>query len=166
MAANRFAALDADPKPAFRPNASSALWDTSKYGGAFFRDREIKPQRQVGGACVSSMYCSFTDAFILTEFDCAYYIALTKHSLPQPACLSMLTGVPAAEFRGPNGAHPVNTQDPVDWSNTMKQYGMKLAYCSTDCRQLKYYLPELVAHDDLFTLSYYCTRIYCLFFIL
>lgn len=34
---------------------------------------------------------------------------------------------------------------------------MKLAYCPTDVRRLKHYLRELVAYDDLFTLSYYTT---------
>jgi hypothetical protein len=50
----------------------------------------------------------------------------------------------------------VNTQDPVSWSNALTKYGMKLAYCTTDCRRLKHYLPELLSMDDLFTISYYC----------
>jgi hypothetical protein len=32
---------------------------------------------------------------------------------------------------------------------------MKLAYCPTDVRRLKFYLPELSKLEDLFTLSYY-----------
>jgi hypothetical protein len=32
---------------------------------------------------------------------------------------------------------------------------MKLAFCPTDCRRLEHYLEELLALDDLFTLSYY-----------
>jgi hypothetical protein len=35
---------------------------------------------------------------------------------------------------------------------------MKLAYCPTDIRKLKYYMRELVELDDLFTLSYYTTN--------
>ncbi len=36
-------------------------------------------------------------------------------------------------------------------------YGMRLAYCPADARKLKHYLGELIALDDLFTLSYYTT---------
>ncbi len=32
---------------------------------------------------------------------------------------------------------------------------MKLAYCPTDVRKIRFYVPELLALDDLFTLSYY-----------
>ncbi len=49
----------------------------------------------------------------------------------------------------------MNTQDPASWSEALKPYGMKLAYCPMDARRLKFYLPELLALDDLFTLSYY-----------
>jgi len=40
----------------------------------------------------------------------------------------------------------------------LAKHGMKLAYCPTDVRKLKHYLPELIALDDGFTLSYYTTR--------
>ena len=32
---------------------------------------------------------------------------------------------------------------------------MKLAYCPTDVRKMKYYISELLLLDDLFTISYY-----------
>jgi len=49
----------------------------------------------------------------------------------------------------------MNTQDPVSWSEALQKWDMKLAYCPTDARKLKHYMKELVALDDLFTLSYY-----------
>lgn len=65
--------------------------------------------------------------------------------------LAMLTGEkPEAYQRG-----EINTQDPASWSAVLHPHGMKLAYCPTDARKLKFYLPELLAHGDLFTLSYY-----------
>ena len=64
--------------------------------------------------------------------------------------LAMLTGTSPETFQG-----RINTQDPVSWSEALRQWGMKLAYCPADVRKLKYYMKELVALDDLFTLSYY-----------
>ena len=66
--------------------------------------------------------------------------------------LAILTGTRPEEFQG-----IVNTQDPVSWSEALKPWGMKLAYCPTDVRKLKHYMKELVALVDLFTLSYYTT---------
>lgn len=64
--------------------------------------------------------------------------------------LAMLTSQTPETFQG-----RVNTQDPVSWSAALAAYGMKLAYCPTDVRKLRHYLPELLRLDDLFTLSYY-----------
>jgi hypothetical protein len=64
--------------------------------------------------------------------------------------LAMLTGAEPECFQG-----RVNTQDPASWSEALREWGMKLAYCPTDVRRLRFYLPELLALDDLFTLSYY-----------
>ena len=64
--------------------------------------------------------------------------------------LAMLTNVEPEEIRP-----QINTQDPVSWSAFLGDHGMKLAFCPTDCRRLKHYLEELLALDDLFTLSYY-----------
>ena len=80
--------------------------------------------------------------------------------LPQqqvgPHCVStslaILTGSTPEEFQG-----VVNTQNPSSWSDKLQEWDMKLAYCPTDTRKLKYYMPELVELDDLFTLSYYTT---------
>lgn len=52
----------------------------------------------------------------------------------------------------------VNTQDPVSWSNYLQQFGMKLAYCPTDLRRLVHYKHELLAMDDLFTISTYSSE--------
>ncbi len=73
-----------------------------------------------------------------------------------PHCVStvlgILTGTSPEEFQG-----KINTQDPVSWSEALSQWNMKLAYCPTDARKIKHYMKELVALDDLFTLSYYTT---------
>ncbi len=63
--------------------------------------------------------------------------------------LAMLTGATPERFQG-----VVNTQDPVSWSESLNEYGLKLAYCPSDNRKVKFYLPELVALNDLFTISY------------
>jgi hypothetical protein len=64
--------------------------------------------------------------------------------------LAMLTNVEPQEIRP-----RINTQDPVSWSDFLLDHGMKLAFCPTDCRRLQHYLDELLALDDLFTLSYF-----------
>ena len=65
-------------------------------------------------------------------------------------CLSLLSGEDPELIR-----HQVNTQDPVSWSAYLRPYGMKLAYCPTDLRRLKHYVPELLALDDLFAIGTY-----------
>lgn len=65
--------------------------------------------------------------------------------------LAILTGAEPEQFQG-----VVNTQDPSSWSDKLREWGMQLAYCPTDARKLRFYMAELVALDDLFTLSYYC----------
>lgn len=70
-------------------------------------------------------------------------------------CLSILTGLKPEEFQRPK--NDVNTDCPVSWSDALQPYGMKLAFCPIDCRRLKYYLPELIEHDDLFALCFYCS---------
>lgn len=67
--------------------------------------------------------------------------------------LGILTGTSPEKFQG-----KINTQDPVSWSEALSQWNMKLAYCPTDARKIKHYMEELVALDDLFTLSYYTTK--------
>lgn len=66
------------------------------------------------------------------------------------ACLSMLTGEPQRSY-----IDVVNTQDPLAWSDELKNHGKKLAYCPADVRRLEFYMPELVDYDDLFLLCYY-----------
>ncbi|CAF3984020.1 unnamed protein product [Rotaria sp. Silwood2] len=66
--------------------------------------------------------------------------------------LAMLTGKKPIDFQG-----KMNTQDPWSWSQVLHPYGMKLAYCPVDVRKLKFYMNELIAINDLFTLSYYTT---------
>ena len=74
-----------------------------------------------------------------------------------PTCvataMAMLTGSKPEYFQG-----VINTQNPVSWSDALKPFGMKLAYCPTDARRISHYIDELVDLDDLFTLSYYMTR--------
>jgi hypothetical protein len=64
--------------------------------------------------------------------------------------LAMLSGVEPERFQG-----VVNTQDPVSWSEALREYGLKLAYCPSDNRKVRFYVPELVRLDDLFTVSYF-----------
>ncbi len=73
-----------------------------------------------------------------------------------PHCVSTVLGIltetPPEQFQG-----RINTQDPASWSEALREVNMKLAYCPTDVRKMKHYMKELVALDDLFTLSYYTT---------
>lgn len=76
----------------------------------------------------------------------------------EPHCvsttLSMLTGgVSPIVFQ-----QRINTQDPASWSEALKPFGLKLAYCPHDIRKLKYYQKELLNLNDLFTLSYYTSK--------
>lgn len=86
----------------------------------------------------------------------SFFRSLSINPLLQdgPTCVStvlaMLSGQTPRFFQG-----KINTQDPVSWSAALAEFGMKLAYCPTDVRRLKFYLEELKELDDLFTLSYY-----------
>ena len=64
--------------------------------------------------------------------------------------LSILSGAAPESFQG-----QVNTQGPRAWSDALQSYGMKLAFCPTDVRKLKFYFEELLKIDDLFTLSFF-----------
>lgn len=64
--------------------------------------------------------------------------------------LAILTGASPERFQG-----SVNTQDPRSWSEALHADGMKLAFCPTDVRKLKFYFDELLSIDDLFTLSFF-----------
>lgn len=64
--------------------------------------------------------------------------------------LAILSRSAPKDFQG-----RINTQDPVSWSEALYPFGMKLAYCPTDVRKVKFYLPELLELDDLFTVSYF-----------
>ena len=46
----------------------------------------------------------------------------------------------------------------MTWSDALAPFGLKLAFVPHDIRKLRFYLPELVSADDLWTLSYYCPR--------
>lgn len=84
-------------------------------------------------------------------------LSITPRQQTGPTCVSnvlaMLTNQLPRDFQKP--LHDVNTQDPSSWSDALLPYGLKLAYCPFDCRRLKHYLSELVALDDLFTISFY-----------
>ncbi len=67
--------------------------------------------------------------------------------------LAILTGEKPEDFQD-----KINTQDPLSWSDALKNYDMKMAYCPFDARKLKFYIDELIELDDLFTLSYYTTQ--------
>ena len=70
------------------------------------------------------------------------------------SCVS--TGLSLLTNEEPNAIRShVNTQDPVSWSNYLKGFGMKLAYCPTDLRRLRHYKDQLLDMDDLFAISTY-----------
>ncbi|DAC60826.1 MAG TPA: hypothetical protein D7I03_01565 [Candidatus Poseidoniales archaeon] len=50
-----------------------------------------------------------------------------------------------------------NSQCPQSWSDSLKPFGLQLAYCNTDVRRLKYYVEELALLKDLFLVSFYST---------
>ena len=64
--------------------------------------------------------------------------------------LAMLTNSEPMYFVG-----DINTQDPRSWSSAISDWGLRLAYCPTDVRKLEFYRDELLAIDDLFTISYF-----------
>ena len=64
--------------------------------------------------------------------------------------LAQITGKEPEDFE-----NVVNTQDPVSWSKALQKYGMKLTYCPTDLRRVKFYKDEILEIYDLFFLSYY-----------
>ena len=50
-----------------------------------------------------------------------------------------------------------NSQSPQTWSDSLKPFGLQLAYCNTDVRRLRYYVEELASLKDLFLISFYST---------
>ena len=71
-----------------------------------------------------------------------------------PRCVStalaILTHADPEVFQG-----LINTQNPVSWSEALRRWGQKLAYCPADVRKLGFYMEELIGLDDLFLLTYY-----------
>jgi len=53
--------------------------------------------------------------------------------------LSLLTRQPPETVR-----QHINTQNPVSWSHYLQSHGMKLAYCPTDLRRLRFYRGRIV----------------------
>jgi len=95
----------------------------------------------------SSLWPNKTDNF----FNEKYIIPIEQSG---PHCVStvlaMLSGKNPDDFQ-----NIINTQDPISWSDSLKEYGMKLAYCPFDIRKLKFYMDELIELNDLFILCYY-----------
>jgi hypothetical protein len=79
-------------------------------------------------------------------------LQVTKQKGPHcvSTALAIVTSSEPETFQG-----VVNTQDPASWSDEIRKWGMQLAYCPTDTRRLRHYIPELIEIDDLFVLSYY-----------
>ena len=48
-----------------------------------------------------------------------------------------------------------NSQSPQSWSDSLKEFGLQLAYCNTDVRRLSYLVDELKSYNDLFLVSFY-----------
>lgn len=81
-------------------------------------------------------------------------LELTPRMQQGPHCVStaiaIITGATPEDIQG-----NMNTQNPVSWSEVIKNFGMKLAYCPFDVRKLKFYMDELIHLNDLFLLCYY-----------
>ena len=70
--------------------------------------------------------------------------------------LSIATGFEVKKFLDFEG---FTNRDPVTWSDALKKIAnMKLAYCTTDLRKVKYYSVDLLECDDLFIIGYYSPR--------
>ena len=82
--------------------------------------------------------------------DQKYVVVKQKNLNCVVVVLATLSGASPDHFKG-----VINTQNPVSWSEALKSWGMKLAYCPCDIRKLRYYMEELIELDDLFLLSYY-----------
>jgi len=67
--------------------------------------------------------------------------------------LAMLSEKSPEYFQG-----VVNTQNPVSWSDSLKPFGMKFAYCPFDVRKIRFYMDELISYNDLFLLCYYSRK--------
>lgn len=105
---------------------NSPLWHGDKEE-SFYRQLKIVPQQQHGPTCVSTSLLMLATA-ASGKKDVIY----------------------------PKDSPGFNTQDPVSWSDYLfENVGMKLAYCSFDCRLVEHYIPELLRLDDLFLMSYY-----------
>lgn len=46
----------------------------------------------------------------------------------------------------------------MSWSRALRPEGIKLAYCPTDARGLRFYMSELLELDDLFVLCFHTIR--------
>ena len=73
-----------------------------------------------------------------------------------PACVATAL----ATASGTNPGHFLDfpgftNMNPVSWSDALTNFNMKLAYCPTDTRKVKYYADELLQCDDLFIIGYY-----------
>jgi len=54
-----------------------------------------------------------------------------------PCCLAMLTGTDKTEF------YDIDSCNPIEWSQRLKKYKMKLAFCNYEFRQLYDYHEQL-----------------------
>lgn len=86
----------------------------------------------------------------------AYFHDLQLALLRQKGGSCVSTGLSLLTREAPTRVREqINTQDPVSWSRYLQGHGFKLAYCPTDLRRLEHYADDLLALDDLFTLSTY-----------
>ena len=75
-----------------------------------------------------------------------------------PTTLAMLANAAGGDVSVEKMKLLINTQAPHTWSNALKKFGMQLAYCNNDQRELCHYIEELVRMDDLFLLSFYSSQ--------
>ena len=70
------------------------------------------------------------------------------------SCVS--TGISVITHKEPREIRDsINTQSPMSWSDYLRPFGWKLAYCNTDLRRLSNYVDELLHWDDLFVVCTY-----------
>tara|TARA_X000000368_G_scaffold201209_1_gene158862 strand:+ start:1253 stop:1786 length:534 start_codon:yes stop_codon:yes gene_type:complete len=93
--------------------------------------------------------------------DCSYFenLKIVHKQQNGPSCvattLSMLVESLGNNISPEYFKSLTNSQSPQTWSDSLKKFGLQLAYCNTDVRRLSYLIEELKSYDDLFLISFY-----------
>jgi|GEM_PF-5959452 hypothetical protein len=68
--------------------------------------------------------------------------------------LSLMTGQRRSYFKA-----RIDKNNPMTWSSALWVLGLKLIVCPTEFHKLKFYLDELLMHDDLFLICHYSKKL-------